>query len=200
MAKRKAGYNFEKLLKRSKTFGIADEKLLRVVRFLAKFTLFAILLYIILISRWTLVELQQLTLNLSVSIMQAIGIDATVNNFVVSIPINNGFWGAVINWDCTGWKSMLAFFALVMSTELAPRRKIYGMLLIPVIYLVNIVRIVFMFFYVTVFDLANYQVIHSIVWSWGLIATILVLWIIWLKYDFTRLNVEKWFRQKKRRT
>jgi len=169
MVRRKQSSKLDELLKRSKTFGIADEKLLRVVRFLAKFTLFAALLYFILISRWTFVELQQLTLNISVAIMQTLGMDPSVNSFVVSIPIHNGFWGAVINWDCTGWKSMLAFFALVMSTELAPRRKLYGLLLIPVVYLVNIVRIVFMFFFVKNYDLANYQLVHSIVWSWDLL-------------------------------
>lgn len=168
-----------------------DKKLLKVLKFLVKFNLIAIPLYIVILLDWRLVELQQLTASMSYSILQWAGANPTINGYLLSIPINHGTWAAIINWDCTGWKSMLAFFALVMATELPMKRKLYGLVLIPVIYIVNIVRIFFMFFYVRTFDLANYQLVHAVVWSWGLILIIFVLWLFWLRHDFTKFFNDK---------
>ncbi len=158
-----------------------DRKLVEVLKFLVKFNTFAIPLYIILLSGWTLVQLQQLTVDLTYRILMVTGAEPTVSNFLISIPIKNGNWAAFISWDCTGWKSMLAFFALVMSTPYSYRKKAIGLIAIPLIYVVNLLRIFFMFLYVRTFDLAYYETVHSIVWSWGLILIVLLLWFLWLR-------------------
>ena len=75
-----------------------------------------------------------------------------------------------------------------MATDYPAKRKLAGLLLLPIIFLVNLVRIVFMFFYVHAFDLANYQIVHAVIWSWGLILTVIALWLIWMRYDFTNLK------------
>ncbi len=166
-----------------------NQELLELVKFLVKFNLFAIPLYIILFTGWTFVQLQQLTVDLSYQILVITGAEPAVSDFLISIPIKNGNWAAFINWDCTGWKSMIAFFALIMSTPFTMRKKMYGLLLIPLIYVINLVRIFFMFLYVRTFDLANYQLVHSVVWSWGLILAILLLWVLWLRTNgFERLE------------
>ena len=165
-----------------------DRKLLKVLKFFVKFNLIAIPLYIVILLDLRLVELQQLTAWMTYGILDYAGADPIINGYLISIPINHGTWAAIINWDCTGWKSMLAFFALVMATDLPLKRKMYGLVLIPVIYVINIARIFFMFFYVRTFDLANYQFVHTIVWSWGLILIILVLWVYWLRHDFTKFG------------
>ena len=176
-------------------FSRADTKLVRVLRFFIKFNLFAIPLYIILYEGWTLVELQVIVKNFAVWILTVAGLNPNVHELLISIPVRNGSWGAVISWDCTGWKSLLAFFALVMATDYPNKRKLAGLLLLPIIFAVNLLRVAFMFFYVNAFDLANYQIVHAVIWSWGLILTIIVLWLIWIRYDFTKLH----FRFKKTR-
>ncbi len=158
-----------------------NRELLELVKFLVKFNLFAIPLYIILFTGWTFVQLQQLTLDITYQILLLTGAEPVLNDFLISIPIKNGNWAAVINWDCTGWKSMLAFFALVMSTPFTMKKRALGLLLIPLIYAINLVRIFFMFLYVRTFDLAHYELVHSVVWSWGLILTILLLWLVWMR-------------------
>ncbi|HIG97139.1 MAG TPA: exosortase/archaeosortase family protein [Candidatus Aenigmarchaeota archaeon] len=183
------------MAKRNNWLKNADTNLIHVLRFFIKFNLFAIPLYIILYEGWTLVELQLLVANAVTAMLQSIGFNPTAHDLLISIPIRNGNWGAFINWDCTGWKSMLAFFALVMATEFPLRRKLAGLLLIPVIFVINLLRIVFMFFYVRTFDLANYQIVHAVIWSWGLIAVIIVLWLLWLRFDFTKC----WKRKDKKR-
>ena len=172
--------------KRLRWLSNPETKFIRVLKFFIKFNLFAIPLYIILYEGWTLVELQRLIAGTTMNILTGLGLNPTLNGLIISIPIVHGDWAAVINWDCTGWKSLLAYFALVMATDYPAKRKALGLLLLPVIFVINLLRIIFMFFYVKTFDLANYQLVHSIIWSWGLILTILILWLIWMKWDFSK--------------
>ena len=59
--------------------------------------------------------------------------------------------------------------------------KLYGLVFIPAVYLANLVRIWFMFFFVSKFGLYYYDFVHATLWSWGLILTILVFWVIWIR-------------------
>jgi len=172
-------------------FSNPETKFIRVLKFFVKFNLFAIPLYVILYEGWTLPELQKAIADFTMYALTSLGLNPTLDGLIISIPVRNGDWAAVINWDCTGWKSMLAFFALVMATDYPNKRKMLGLLLLPVIFAVNLARIIFMFLWVHWFDLANYQLVHSVVWSWGLILTILALWLVWMKRDFTKPFMKK---------
>ncbi len=155
----------------------------RTLNFLIRLNIFAIPLYIILFLNLQVVELQEIVANITMYFLRAAGFNPSISDLLISIPIRNGFWGAVITWDCTAWKSMLAFFALVMATDHKSRSKWKGLVIfIPLIFIVNLVRIFFMFFYVRTFDLQYYDVVHGIVWSWGLIITILAFWVVWMKF------------------
>ncbi|MBS3050613.1 MAG: exosortase/archaeosortase family protein [Candidatus Aenigmarchaeota archaeon] len=181
---------------RKKWLAHPDAKFIRLLKFFIKFNLFAIPLYVILYEGWTLPALQRAVADFTMYALTALGLDPSINDLVISIPVRNGDWAAVINWDCTGWKSLLAYFALVMATDYPNKRKALGLLLLPAIFAVNLLRIIFMFVYVHVFDLANYQLVHAVIWSWGLILTILALWLVWMRWDFRKL-LQKPGRKKK---
>lgn len=164
-------------------FPKGGEKHVRMLAFLAKLVIFSIPLYIILIFDLSYVPLQRLVADITVYLLASAGYSPVINDLIISIPIKNGSWGAFINWDCTAWKSMLAFFALLMSTDRANKTKLLGLaVFLPLIFAVNLARIFFMFFYVRTFDLANYQLVHTVVWSWGMIAAVLVFWIVWMRF------------------
>ena len=169
-------------------FSNPETKFIRVLKFFVKFNLFAIPLYVILYEGWTLPALQKWIADFTIYALSALGLNPSISDLMIFIPVKNGDWAAVITWDCTGWKSMLAFFALVMATDYPNKRKMLGLLLLPVIFVVNLARIIFMFLWVHWFDLANYQLVHSVIWSWGLIFTILILWLVWMRWDFTKLK------------
>ena len=169
-----------------KRFG-SNKGLYRILKFIVKFNIFAIPLYLVLFTGWTWPALQKFIADFIFNALNAMGYNPSINDVLISIPIKNGVWAAVISWDCVGWKSMLALFALIMATDFKPKRKALGMLLIPVVFFINLLRILFMFFWVKTFDLAYYQTVHAVIWSWGLILTILVLWFLWMKYDFTKI-------------
>jgi exosortase/archaeosortase family protein len=176
-----------------------DRILFRVAKFLIKFNILAIPLYLILVTGWNLGWLQQMTANIIYSILSSLGFSPAIDGLMITIPIHNGNWAAVIDWDCTGWKSFLAFIALVMATDAPTMRKIRALMFVPVIYVINLARIAFMFFYVRTYDLQYYQVVHSIVWSWGLIITILVLWILWMTRPSLFFRKEKSRPREKKR-
>jgi len=138
-------------------------------------------LYLIIISGFQLGFLKDLTTGFSFALLRTTGIDASLSGNLIAVPIENGSFAAVIDWDCTGWKSMLALFALIFATDFSLRKKLYGLVFIPLVYFVNMLRIWFMFYFVSGFGLLYYNIVHAIIWSWGLIVVILVFWVMWMK-------------------
>ena len=165
-----------------KKFELNRKDAFRILKFLIRFNLFAIPLYLIIISGFQLGFLKDLTTDLSLVLMKITGMDASLSGNLISIPVENGSFAAIIDWDCTGWKSMLALFALIFATDFSLRKKLYGLVFIPIVYMVNLLRIWFMFYFVSGFGLLYYDIVHAIVWSWGLIFVILVFWVIWMRF------------------
>ncbi len=164
-----------------------EEKHYRILKFLIKFNLFALPLYVLLVLDWQSGWLQTFTADITYNLLQATGIAAERTGNFIAIQLQNGTWGAFINWDCTGWKSFLALFALVMATDFPLKKKAKGLaVLLPALFAVNILRIVFMFHFARGFDLAYFELVHATIWSWGLIAAILVFWVAWMRHSAKR--------------
>jgi len=159
-----------------------NETAFKLLKFFVKLNIFAIPLYVILLLNIQFYSVQLFTASAVNWLLQATGFAAMQNGIMITIPIANGTWLAVIDQDCIAWKSMLAFFALVFATDFPMKKKYVALALLPVIYVINLLRIWFMFFYVSVFDLAYYEIIHAVVWSWGLLLITLALWLLWIKF------------------
>lgn len=172
-------------------FSAVNERQAQLLAFLLKLNLFAVPLYAMLLLDLSFAPLQRVIADMTYSLLSAAGYNPAINDLLISVPIKDGSWAAVITWDCTAWKSMLAFFALIMSTNRTTKVqgtssqlkvKALGLaIFLPLIFVANLARIFFMFFYVRTFDLAYYQLVHSIVWSWGMILAVLGFWFIWMR-------------------
>jgi len=158
-----------------------NKNLLAALVFLLRFNLFAIPLYLIIFSGYSSGLLIRMTADITYGMLHATGIEAERSGNLISMPVENGNWAAVINWDCVGWKSMLVMLALVMATPSCKRKKLYGIALLPLVYAINIIRIWFMFFFVSKFGLAYFGIVHAVVWSWGLLIAVLLLWLVWIR-------------------
>jgi exosortase/archaeosortase family protein len=154
----------------------------RILNFLIRFNLFAIPMYLIILSGFQLGFLKDVTAGTSFFLLGLTGIDASMSDDIISVPVENGVFAARIDWDCTGWKSMFALFALIFATDFSLRKRLAGLVFIPLVYLVNLLRIWFMFYFVANFGLAHYTIVHATIWSWGLILTILIFWIVWIRF------------------
>lgn len=151
-----------------------------LLMFIIRFNIFAVPLYLILISGAEFEPLMKLTTELAFALLRLTGINANLHDYIISVPVSTGSFGAFVSWDSTGWKSMLALTALIFATGFSLKKKLLGLALIPLVYSINIFRIWFMFFIVTV-NPAYFELAHITIWSWGLIFTILLLWVIWVK-------------------
>jgi len=159
---------------------ISEMRSSSLLMFIVRFNIFAVPLYALLVTGIKSEPLMQLTTYLAFTMLRATGINAQLHDYIISVPVSNGDFGAYVSWDSTGWKSMLALAALIFATTFPLRKKMLGLLLVPLVYLVNILRIWFMFFIVTI-NVAYFEIAHITIWSWGLIFTILLLWVIWMK-------------------
>lgn len=167
--------------KTRKKFAGINKRLYKLLVFFIRLNIFAIPLYLILYSGYQSELLMEITTKLAYAAVSG-SMDASLQGSIITIPVENGFWGARVSWDSTGWKSALAMLALVFATDFPLRKKIYGLLLLPLVYAANILRIWLMFFAVKSYGIGYFALFHTIIWSWGLIFTILVLWAAWMKY------------------
>lgn len=153
---------------------------LAIAKFLIILNIFLIPFYAVLLSGVSFLPLQGLTADAVTSLLQSSGIVAEQEGLLITIPSPQGSWAAFINWDCSGWKSLFVLFALIAATPFALKRRVTGFLLLPVIYVINILRIWFMFYYVHSFGLYGYEFLHTLIWSWGMIFFILFFWLLWI--------------------
>jgi len=161
------------------------KKLVEVILFLVKFNLLAIPMYILIYLIFSFQPLQNLVAYLSYKLLQIIGAEAWLNQS--SVILTEGFKIAIIeiSMDCTGWKSAYALFALAIATPLIELRKKIKFLLVslPTLFLLNILRIAVTAYLSLRLDPQYFAIFHDFLWQWGLIAAVLGMWAIWLKYE-----------------
>ncbi|MBI4162193.1 MAG: archaeosortase/exosortase family protein [Candidatus Aenigmarchaeota archaeon] len=151
-----------------------------VFAFLIKFNLFALPMYAAILLEFDFYILQQFTANIVYSLLQFLNFSPVIDGVMITIPVQNGTWAALMSSACTGWKSALLFLALVAATPgKSMHVKKIALIFVPIILVVNIIRIVFMF-WVASADLAYFELAHSLIWSWGMIFTVFGLWILWM--------------------
>ena len=157
-----------------------------VFAFLIKFNILAIPMYAAILLNFDFYILQKATADVVYFLLQVLGFSPVIDGIMITIPVQNGTWAALISSACTGWKSVLLFLALVAATPKNNRR--IALAFIPAILLVNIIRIVFMF-WVASANLAYFELAHALVWSWGMLLVVIVLWLFWmLKISSTKAH------------
>lgn len=89
--------------------------------------------------------------------------------------------GYEITQDCLGWKSMMAFTALVFSSTAKYRENLrYILAGTAVILIANTVRIVTTI-HLSEVGLISFDIIHGFLWKWSLTALVLIAWIYWFR-------------------
>lgn len=164
-----------------------NQKLLKILRFLVLFNLFAVPLYLFVAFNISIYPLQIFTAKVVHSSLSIAGVDAEIDDIDITVPSPDGNFTGTINWDCTGWKSVLAFIALIFATEEGLRKKIYSFAFIPLIYAINIARATYIFMFVAMNGLSGYEALHSFLFGFFMITVVLCFWFVWLRY----FNIEE---------
>jgi exosortase/archaeosortase family protein len=163
-----------------------QERMWRVMLFLVRLTLLSVPLYAVLWLNISLVPMQAVIAGQVAWLLGAAGFGVAVNGLFLTVgEAGAGSFTFFIGPDCTGWKSMIAFFALVFATlGIGMRKRLLGLAAgIPLIYLGNLARITVVVLIERGFGLDAAMVFHDLLWQAGLIALVLALWLAWLEWD-----------------
>lgn len=99
-------------------------------------------------------------------------------NEIYLLTVENSY---IIVQDCLGWKSMSVFTALFFSS--IPIEKIrenleYLLYGLAAIFVANIVRVATTV-YLAEIGVISFEVIHSLLWRWGLTVIVFAVWLYW---------------------
>ena len=156
-----------------------QERLYHLLLFLVRLLLFSVPLYLIIDFGLNLSGLQQVTVSWTMGILATLGLPVTAENFLVIIGGSTPF-RFIISEDCTAWKSMLFFLALVFAVPQG-RRRLWALLGLPVIWFGNLARIVGAVLIQQAFGTPAALLAHDIFWKLGMVALVLGLWWLWLR-------------------
>jgi exosortase/archaeosortase family protein len=82
---------------------------------------------------------------------------------------------------CVGWRSILAFTALVIATP-RNKNKLKAILLVPVLYGFNLFRLITSLF-AKIFVPNWFDIIHGFLWTYAMTFLVLGLWWYWVRLD-----------------
>lgn len=156
-----------------------DKKLFRVLVFLLRFVALSAPLHLAIWLGLDLSSLQRLVTDESAAAVRMTGVDVSVDGFAISA----GPMSFIISPDCTAWKSMLAYAALVLAVQRAGwRKRAWGLAMgLPVIYAANIARIGSIIWIGVSYGNDAVQLFHLWTWRVGMIALIFLLWAAWMR-------------------
>lgn len=161
-----------------------QRQLLTTLSFLIKFILLAAPFYLFMRSGWELPALRSLNAAISSTLLNFVGLSTTSAGSTITADTLI----VDVSWDSTGWKSMLAFTALVLATNRDLRTKVSGILFgATILFAANILRITSMIYAVDVFGVP-YELLHTILWRWGLTVMVLGTWLLWLQRPSLAFN------------
>ncbi len=170
--------NFEKKI--IENFNQTQIKLWNIFIFLLIFAIFSSMLHFLIWINWQPLFFQKLTAQIVSEILNFLGLNTISFGEYIRI---NGFGIIKIVKDCLGWKSFVALSGLIISTrKVRWKNKLLGILMgLLLIILGNVVRLVTTIYFGAK-HIVNFEIIHTIIWQWGLTFFILIIWLMWLKY------------------
>jgi exosortase/archaeosortase family protein len=170
-----------------------QERLWRALVFLARLLALSLPLYLVIWLGIDLYPLQLAAASQSGWLLQATGYRVVQDG--TGLLVNDSFEFFIIP-DCTGWKSMLFLFALVLSVP-GPglRRRMWGLALgLPLVWLGNLTRIWCVVLVQGVWGTETAMFMHNIPLQAGMAALVLGIWIAWLKWKGFNISAVSWRR------
>ena len=193
---------FERLGGRPAT--ATDRRLLLVLFFMLRFIALSVPFYLLLDTGVGLLPLQRVVASNTAFAARIIGGEATLvqgctdfcmagGNITMCGPCTAGILLHVpaeplvtyieIVEACTGWRSIMAFTALVFALPgTSLHRRLLGIAIgYPVIYLVNIVRLSSLAWIVHRWGTEWFDLWHTFLWREGLVLVLFLMWVTWVE-------------------
>ncbi|MDY6769985.1 MAG: exosortase/archaeosortase family protein [Candidatus Nanohaloarchaea archaeon] len=165
-----------------------QRRLLHAFLFLARFTALAAPFYLVLGSGWDATGVRAATADVAAALLRAAGIGASSTGTFVAA----GELLVDVTRDSTGWKSVSVFTALVLASRRPLRTRLWGIAAgAAALLAVNVLRIWSMVYAVTVFGV-GYELLHTLLWRWGLTASVIAAWLLWMDFSAESPRFARW--------
>lgn len=162
-----------------------QKRMWNVLEFLIRLLILSIPLYLILVLAVDLSPLQHTVATHSASLLKALGYNVFQEGYYIIVgTIQNPFY-FMINEDCTGWKSMLFLFALIFAVpRIAMKKRVLGLVIgLPIVWVGNLMRVLGVVMAEAAWGLDFALVLHDYGYRLGLVALVLIIWVVWLKFS-----------------
>lgn len=163
--------------------GKENKKLLSILLFFFKLNILAIPMYVIIWFNLNFYLIEEIQAYQVSGFLNIFGIKSMVLKDYIPFISMQGFDKDIgIDMACTGYRSLFLLIALIFAFPSAWKKKLKGIFLfIPVVWLVNIIRIGTTILAGYGFGIEVFDITHLFLWREGLVFLILFLWIIWIK-------------------
>lgn len=188
-------------LKKIKQELLKHPKKTLILQFITTFTILSLPLHLLMNTQTSLYAIEKTISWTTQQLLQKINkINTTEitgiepNGLKMPIIIMEPFpTGVGISRACTGYRSIIALTALIISTPLIPLRKKIKPIIIGTITLftINIIRIYTTLLITNKLGLNWFEITHTTLWREGLITIIIITWYYWL----TKINYKKTINQ-----
>ncbi len=162
----------------------SQKRLWELEKFLLKVIALVIPVYLIIIFGVSLGPVQLEVARESGWILGAMGFNATLYGAAIVMEFaGKAPFFFTISADCTGWKAMLFFAALLLAVpRRAWRARIAGLAAgVAAIWLVNLFRVAAVVSTYSSYGLDAAMLVHDHIWQIGMGLAALLLWAAWLK-------------------
>ncbi len=162
-----------------------QKRMLLTLIFLLRLLVLSIPLYAVLTFSQILNPLQLTVAGQIEFMLRVSGLNVSREGAYLSVfSENNMGFAFVIDQDCTGWKSLLFFSALVFAVPAVKNKKrFYGIAAgLPVIWVANLFRIFSAVLAGLAYGPETASFLHDFLWQFGLISLVLGLWFAWLRW------------------
>jgi len=156
---------------------IDDQKILELSKFVLKMFLAGVIFQLIIYLDPDTYILQELLAEFTRQALSFAGIDLTRQGILLYGETN----AYIVVQDCLGWKSKSLFVALVFasSSNILKHFKII-LLGLAILLVSNIIRVLTTV-YLSEIGIISFDIIHGILWRWGLSLVVIIIWFYWFR-------------------
>lgn len=121
---------------------------------------------------------QEITARFSTDSVNLLGLPAEMDGIMITVGEKN----FLVSEDCTSWKGLFFLMSLIVATGSTAKKKLEGLAIgLPVLYSLNLLRIVTLIFFTVRYGPAAYEFIHGFLWHSTMVIAVLALWLQWMR-------------------
>ena len=174
-------------------FKLEKKKAELILKFLIRFNLLSIPLYVVLMLDIDFILLQNFFAFLLERSISMLGYAISREDFILYVFTGSAIIAVDVSRDCIGWKGVYALASLVIATPAGTFGRKFKFLLIwvPVLALINFFRVFATILVGIHFDVEFMRTFHSFLWQYVQILVISLIWYFWLKRSVIKIRKTK---------